>query len=103
MHGFAIACTERKIPGVACEQRDRSDGLTDGNDFVGCNVYVSAAALSRHSERAWANISVQHSDLQPETHPQEIVSDVVKATEKAPNSIHINKQRYSNLLRVTAH
>lgn len=104
MHGFAIACTEREIPGIACEERDGSDGLMDGNYFAGCNVYVNAAALSCHSERAWANISVHHSDLQPEIHPQVLFSPVVKATgEHLLNSIHINKQRHSNLVRVTAH
>lgn len=103
MHGFAIAGTERQIPGIACEERDGSDVPMDGNYFAGCNVYVSAAALSRHSERAWANISVHTADPQPETHPQLLFSPVVKATGDHLNSIHINKQRHSNLARVTAH
>lgn len=98
MHGFAIACTEREIPGIACEERGHCAGPMDGNDFAGCNVYVSAAAVSRHNERAWANISVHHSDLQPETHPQVSFSPVVKATGDHLNSIHINKQRHSNLV-----
>lgn len=92
MHGFAIACNEREIPGIACEERDGCDGPADGNYF-----------LSRHSERAWTNISVQHSDLQPETHPQVLFSPVTKATGDHLNSIHINKQRHSNFVRVTAH
>lgn len=103
MHGFAIACTEREIPGIACEERDSTDEPTDGNDFAGCNVYVSAAALSRHSERAWANMSVHHADPQPETHPQVLFSPVVKVTEDHLISNHINKQRHSNLVQVTAH
>lgn len=103
MHGFTIASIEREIPDIACEERDGSDGPMDGNYFAGCNVYVIVAAVSRHSERAWANISVHHSDLQPETHPQVLFTPVVKATGEHLNSIHINKQSHSNLVRVTAH
>lgn len=92
MRGFAIACSEREIPGIACEEREGSDGPMDGNDFAGCKVYVNAAALSRHSERAWADISVHHSDLKPEIHPQVLFSPVVKATGKhLLNSIHISR------------
>lgn len=65
IQGFTVGFMKRQFPSIALDDTKHFDGFLYGNYFLGCNVYVSAAANSCHNKGAWMTVSVHHIVLQP--------------------------------------